>query len=43
MKNLNPENVIKFQGNTYINTTPHNINLKSTLTEEEFTYQPVGF
>ena len=36
MKYFNPENVIKFNGNTYINTTPHNINLKSTLTEEEF-------
>ena len=42
MKNLNPENVIKFQGNTYINTTPHNINLKSTLTEEEFTLPASG-
>jgi len=42
MKNLIPENVIKFQGNTYINTTPHSITLKSILTEEEFTLPASG-
>ena len=42
MKNLTKENIIKFHGNTYINTTPHNINLKSTLTEEEFTVPACG-
>jgi len=36
MKNLNTQNIINFQGNIYINTTPHSITLKSTLTEEEF-------
>jgi len=36
MQNLITENVIKFNSNTYINTTPHNITLKSILTEEEF-------
>jgi len=42
MKNLVIENVIKFQGNTYINTTPHSITLKSVLTEEEFTLPVSG-
>jgi len=36
MKNFNKANVVKFNGNIYINTTPHSITLKSTLTEEEF-------
>ena len=42
MKYFNPENVIKFNGNTYINTTPHNITLKSILTEEEFVVPASG-
>jgi len=42
MQNLNHENVIKFNGNTYINTTPHNITLKSILTEEEFVIPASG-
>jgi len=42
MKNLISENVVKFNGNTYINTTPHNITLKSTLIEEEFVVPASG-
>ena len=42
MKYFNPENVIKFNGNTYINTTPHSITLKSILTEEEFVVPASG-